>query len=240
VVEVRRGHWQRNWQRYWIALGVLVATLLCVGVLVRLGTVTGLEFSPREFRFRQFRYVEFPLLRLQITRITRGVASHHDVDFLRNDGYVSSNPELHSQNWDLATVDRWNSSAHGDASFLYRALEAGGSESPWRKWTADHGELAWELWPEVQRLAELRLYELIPSFLEFAASAAPDESLVWKIADYLAEQLVTRAEVLEKLDQRAQAAELFDEALRHLADDDPRTQQIRSRRASTTDSAPAT
>jgi len=240
VAEVNRGFWQRYRRRLLIGLVVSTVTIVSSSVLIRIGTVTGLEFSPREFRFRHFRYVEIPLLRLQLTRITRAAATHQDVDFLRGDGFVSSNPELDSRNWDLVSVNRWNRQADGDASFLYRALESAGSGSPWRKWTTEHDELAWKLWPEVQRLTELRLYEFIPPFLDFAAAATPDETLTWRIDDYLADKLLSRAEVLAELGQSRQAAELLDEALLHLADEDPRTEWIRSRRASAGDSVTAT
>lgn len=180
----RRPRRRPTWTRRLItaAMGLLIGGFVGVLWVAMFGRVQGTEFSAGTLTQRRFSYYEIPILRWQITPISRRSFAGSLEQRLLNDKLVAIQPD---QRWDLVQASRWNEriAPHGagilldylEAGLDYRTLilnRAGTTRLFWDAWTDEHPALAAVLWPEVIELARRQLYPFVPDIMVLARQAS--------------------------------------------------------------------
>ena len=195
-------------------LGGLGIALVIVTVTILFGQVRGEEFSPQMFRRRQFHYIEIPLLGIQVWPIDRRDTTN---SLERYVGQLSQMATSSTSNrWDLVRVARggrdWE---EGNVLILCMYLDAMNSQDQlhWHIWSQQNPELATELWPVVSRLAEKRMYSLVPVAFGLA-SAIPDAiTLRQRLAASLAGEYLALAVARRKMGRHRQALQRIEDGL---------------------------
>lgn len=175
----RRPSWTRR--LITVAMGLLIGGFVGVLWVAMFGRVQGTEFSAGTLTQRRFSYYEIPILRWQITPISRRSFAGSLEQRLLNDKLVAIQPD---QRWDLVQASRWNEriAPHG-AGILLDYLEARldyrdairtqpATRHFWDAWTDEHPSLAAVLWPEVIELARRQLYPFVPDIMVLARQAS--------------------------------------------------------------------
>jgi hypothetical protein len=221
----------RRWQRRKrLLLVAAVSTFMLVlfigGAIWSQGRVSGSEFAPSHFRTRHFSFWEVPLLHLQLTPIQRTTRSLPAARYLRANQMLQRTPGP-PQQWHLVRLARgFTPGVPGDADILIRHLRlpSAGSTTPfWETWSRDHPELAKELWPRIQHLAEHELYLLMPELLQLARDAATSRWEASRFAAALDRETrrgtLSLADDLAKADRVPFAREILRDALADAPDD---------------------
>lgn len=200
-------------------LGLLLISGVIFLVTVYFGGVQGQEFSPTNFQRRDFAYVEVPLVRLQVTPITRQDASSDLEKYLVKNKLLGAPTE--DPRWDLV----WASSSgpngqHGEARILCTYLDTVNDKGKvvWLEWSEDHAEFAKILWPAVAKLARQELYSFVPELFVLARSAADAKVLQKDINQAMARSHVFVGRALQAADNHESAVVYFSEALTYQPD----------------------
>ena len=219
------GDGRRSVWRLRIGVGALVllagGLIFLIAVIMR-GFVMGQEFSPDRFDRRFFSYYEIPLIRLQLTPISRSPMTSDLETHLQTNKYVPK-PISAKTRWHRVTVGRVGSIWNGEASILCTYLDTQVGEDPlWLAWTKQHPKLAKEFWPEVVRLARRNRYKFLPDLFDLAAQATSSEDPVTGTAQFhsqlnrtLARNYVQLAQTHVELDNHKRAVIDFTYALDH-------------------------
>jgi hypothetical protein len=187
------------------ALSIAALVLAGCGVVIALATylfgrVEGVEFNPHSFERRQFSFYEIPLLRLQVTPLSRTIHSGEVEQLVKTQKYVVPPPGVSPQ-WHLVSLRR-NSleSPPTDALILQRYFDASDDDSHrfWHEWSVAHPALAKVLWTAVARYAQHDLYLLLPPLFELASNAQEESSFVASLHKLQVEQLQEFAAQLQK------------------------------------------
>ena len=201
-------------------LGVVVLGVLLIGGVVVLATVyfggiKGEEFSPTDFKRRVFAYVEIPLVRIQITPITRDDTTNDLAKYLVRKKLLGK-PQEESR-WDLVWA---NGGQHGEARILCTYLDSMNidGEEVWLDWSRKNAEYAKILWPAVAKLAGQELYSFVPDLFVLARSATDKDQLQQDIDQSMARSYVFVGRALQAVDNHERAVEFFSEALIHHPD----------------------
>jgi hypothetical protein len=134
--------------------------------------------------------------------------------------------------WHLVTVNRNGNIGKGDADLLYRSLNLRDhtSQSVWIRWSQGHRDMAGVLWPEVERLAELELYFLIPPLLEAVLGEQDLMTMERTLQQRLFRAVRMHAETQAELGRHRNAMDLYDEALRHIEPGSDEAEAVRAAR----------
>ena len=164
------------------AIPYLVFALIVSAVLILMtlifGQVSGEEFCPDTFEQRRFHYYQIPILRIQVTGMTR-----------RNSGiWIAETVEEHAanvdsaatvKNWDLVTSKRVGTDVwQGDAKILCDLLTIKDYKNGylWQSWSEKYPHLADRFWPVVADTAQAGSYILMPDLFDLAAQAGFDST----------------------------------------------------------------
>jgi hypothetical protein len=216
---------RRAWPKWlgtvgWSLLGVLGAILFVYVTTVTLGAVHGTEFCPQTFERRSYSYYELPIVRIQVTGERREDLSGATELFLTSQKYVNV-PTSGPQDWHIIVGSRGaRQGRKGDASILVQYLDARNSDDYhyWVKWSEDHPELAKQLWPAVQRLAEHQLYVFVPDLFDLAKTIDDPAELKQQLNRTLAEKLLYLANRLDTQKAHAEAAAKLRQQAKSLSD----------------------
>lgn len=179
----------------WI-VGILITLVVLTFIVAIFGSVSGEEFDPWRFRRQRYAFMQIPILRWQVrpTRYTditspteigiaaiigappipavtvEGADEGEEVadDTTQNDATAESNTP---SRWDLVETRRAGTEPWaGDAKILCDSLDTKDHNynAFWDGWITKHPDAAKVLWPVVARMAQARLYVLIPDLLEVA------------------------------------------------------------------------
>ena len=162
------------WQR---AIPFVIFTLIVFVVLVLMtmifGQVSGEEFCPDTFERRRFHYYQIPILRIQVTGVSRedaGIGMASTVaDHAPN---VVTNPT--SKTWDLVSSSRVGAFEWlGDAKILCDLLTIrdANRKYAWEEWSETYPKLADAFWPVVADVAQAGSYILMPELFDLAENA---------------------------------------------------------------------
>lgn len=193
------------------AFGLFTAT-------VRFGLVTGEEFSPYTFQRRIYSYYELPLVRLQITPVTRQVQRNPLEKMLVQDRYVE--PKTPLKRWDFVAARRggrlWR---RGNARILCQYLDARTRDHNaarfWKTWTSEHPSLANMLWPAIAQLARRQLYPCIPPLFNAALKEGTHKEFQETLDGLMARCYQRVATIQMELGDWQGALELYRAALNH-------------------------
>lgn len=191
------------------------AAILMLLTIVTMGMVTGEEFSPNTFQRRFFVYYQLPLVRIQITPVSRNNATNRLQRFLISHGLVPQSPTT-SPRWDVvhangAGIGHWS----GDAAILCHYLDQRDDDgnSRWLRWSKNHPKLAKCLWPTVAHVARQQLYALVPDLIHLAQTTDEPAQFDEQISLQLANAYLWLGETHQQLAQHARAVTYFTEAL---------------------------
>ncbi|MCG8651941.1 MAG: hypothetical protein MI861_19025 [Pirellulales bacterium] len=213
----KRGSSLRRW-----VIGISVV-LISLGLFLFIkvqGHVTGLEFSPTHFQLRKFSFYEIPLLRVQITPITRTGSTPSTALYVRQNSLIkpTAGPP---DTWHLVSINRGlTGTTPADAKLLLDQLniESAGS-AYWRQWSIDQTQHAQVLWPVIQKLAERELYIVMPKLFELAQLEQTPEQLAIQIDDFLRQEYSRLIEDMRAAKRPELANQLLEEALQDYPDD---------------------
>ena len=143
-----------------------------------------------------------------------------------------SSPPSPTSSWHLVNVNRNGNIGKGDADLLYRSLNLRdhSSQSVWIRWSEGHQDMAKVLWPEVERLAELELYFLIPPLLEAVLGEKDLMTMERTLQQRLFQAVRLHAETQAELGRHRNALQLYDEALRHIEPGSAEADAVRAAR----------
>ena len=177
----------------------LLSLLFCVitGLLVWvLGQVSGQEFSPQRFAVRRFRYYKIPFTQIQLTPVTFSPSVDRDISGIS--AYLRKNRLLgkvsRQVRWDIMQMGGLGFDSNlGDADILVKYLEqpgAAGTES-WLEWSKDKSrrEVVEQFWPVVARLAEAKLYILLPDVFDWARKVSSASEFSARLREDLPKQI---------------------------------------------------
>jgi hypothetical protein len=197
-------------------IGLAGLSLAACAVMIALvtlffGRVAGTEFNPQTFERRQFSFFEIPLIRLQVTSLSRADISGPVEQHVRSQGYVKPTPGV-PETWHLVALRRSTYAATPtDPLILQRYLDARDADDAhyWQNWNVKHPQLAKVLWPEVARLARLNLYVQLPPLFALARDATDPQTFAVALRQASLDQLdeyITRLERASASDPNTQAA----------------------------------
>jgi hypothetical protein len=206
---------------FWLAGA---AGLVAIGYISTrvFGGVSGEEFSPDLVRRRQFSYYEIPLIHLQITPVHREDTSNSLEQHLTSQNLIQQT-SVSEPRWDLVWARQGaQPPRQGDAGILCAYLDTYDSDRTliWKDWSEKNPQLAKILWSTIGRLAQQRLYLLVPEVFSVAAPATEAEALRQSIAKTLADRYEQLARTHLELGDHQSARELAEEGLRHAPDRD--------------------
>jgi hypothetical protein len=165
------------WVKILIAcLAALIIGCILIGVTAIFGRVTGTEFSPQTFDRRTYSYWQLPLVRIQITQVTRVVSTGALENHLMSNAYIPATPNQITA-WDLVkkSVGTGGESVNDPQILLdYLDLEDAGGYQVWLRWSEDHPDYAQVFWPVIARLVRGNLYLYLPEFFRIARAADGD------------------------------------------------------------------
>lgn len=208
-------------RRYLLIVMVIGITIsACISSVTWLqGSVSGSEFSPRNFQTREFHYWEIPLVHLQVSPIkrlaggsvlTRYLTSARLIDPKSGNSTQSQDPT--NDPWHLV---RWSRSGslvgQADAELLVSHLE-GPLADQWHQWSKDHPEQAKVLWSVVQRLALHELYVLIPDLFVLAQPSQQPAELAANLARLIEVRIAEIAADLNEAGSSGLADQLLNDA----------------------------
>ena len=134
------------------------------------GYVTGSEFNPQTFDRRRFGFYEIPLVRLQVTPLSRSIVTGDVEAHLQLQKYVTPVAGA-PERWHLISFRRSTYEPPAtDVQILQRYLDARDDAFGryWLGWSTKQPKLAKILWPEVARYARADLYLLLPPLFSLA------------------------------------------------------------------------
>lgn len=204
--------------RAMFVLAGLAGLVFVVYVSTRIfGHVSGEEFSPDSFERRVFEYYEIPLVHLQITPISRQDTTNSLERHLAGQKLfpVQAGPELR---WDLVRARQGaQTTRHGDAGILCAYLDASDENGNliWKTWTEKDAALAKVLWTAVDRLADQRLYLLVPDVFALANQATDAIAFQQEVDRALADCYENLARAQRELGHLETALELAEQGLHH-------------------------
>ena len=187
----------------YILISIFLA-LFVAGAVFLFGGVSGEEFCPQRFMLRSFTYYRIPFAGTQVWPVSFG-KSYRGTNALTTHLRANSllGPTSNSPiRWDIVNLNQAGSSQdRGDAEILVRYLQQPGARGAedWLKWTTNtkNQDLAATFWPIVAKLADAKLYILVPDVFDAArASESAPEFVAWvrddlnkSIADLAAAEL---------------------------------------------------
>lgn len=212
---------RKRFRRNLLIVMVIGMTLVvCVSSVTWLqGSVSGSEFSPRNFQAREFHYWEIPLVHLQVSPIKRHGSGSVLTRYLTSARLIDSKSENSTRSQDLTNdpwhLVRWSRSgrliSQADAELLVSHLE-GPLADQWHQWSKDHPEQAKVLWSVVQRLALRELYVLIPDLFVLAQSSQQPAELAANLARFIEIRVAEIAADLHETGNSGLADQLLSEA----------------------------
>ena len=170
---------ESGWQRAipYTIFALVVFVVLALMTLI-FGQVSGEEFCPDTFERRTFYYYQIPLLRLQVTKVTRKDAGLGMADTVVDHApNVIATPAV--KNWDLVSSQRIGAFEWlGDAKILCDLLRIRDHKRrfKWEEWSEQYPQLADVFWPVVADVAQAGSYILLPEIFEMAENAGHDAS----------------------------------------------------------------
>ena len=159
-------------------IGVLLGLLILIFFYSQWTLVSGTEFNPKTWDLRVFSFRRDPFTKVQLTGVSysasptaisawnRGNADDLQSTLVSELRALLAQQPVTENRWDLVAYDPPNSSK-GEAYILVDLLEArsSGVDSYWVEWSKSNPARAKKLWPAVQSLAMLSLYEHIPDII---------------------------------------------------------------------------
>lgn len=204
----RRGMWV-----IWLLVGFVavlgVGGVLYVSVQI-LGSVAGEEFSPYTMESREFEYTEIPLMKIQISPISRNNYRNALEDHIFTK-YMPKNSRQSSR-WDLVMDNRTPVNTQAlKASILDNYLSSYSLETGdliWLTWSEEHPDSAKILWPRIVRLAQLEQYDVMPQLFRAALDSTEADKLERTVSRICLKQLVPIAEEQASAGEIESASEL--------------------------------
>ena len=197
------------------ALGVLLVSGAVVLVTVYFGGIKGEEFSPTSFNRRVFAYVEIPLVKIQVTPVSRENTTGDLEKYLVTNKLLG----IHSEEprWDLVWA---NSGQHGEARILSTYLDSLDHEGDvvWLDWSKEHKDFAKIVWPAVAKLARQELYSFVPDLFILARSATDAKQLEKDVDLVMARSHVFVGRALQAVENHEKAVVFFSDALSYEPD----------------------
>lgn len=187
----------------------MLAALFGVVVFI-FGSVSGQEFSPQKFRIRRFSYYQIPLLRLQILPVrfspvggTEDALALHVRQNQLNKSVAGSTTEWHV----VEMQEAGRATFVGDANILTNYLKQPGAAGTddWLEWSTEHSDSAELLWDAVARMADKKMYVLIPELMEMARRESTAADLESAISTLLAKELRQFSKAYSETGDGAQA-----------------------------------
>lgn len=212
----------------WLRL-LLIALVGCpvliMGFYLTIGLsfVVGEEFSPERFERRSFQYLELPIVRWQISPISRDPLSGPVEAYVRANRWVQLSPsDEDSVRWDLVWAESNQSTdrRRGEAEILALYLDAVDSngERWWLEWSKAHPDSAKLIWPAIAQAARHQFYIVIPDIFRLATTEADLSDLKHRLGDLLADRYTTYAEWHRGSGDFERAEEAYTLALRWCPD----------------------
>jgi hypothetical protein len=164
---------------------VLIALLLLAMFTMMFGNVAGTEFAPHNFQTRNYHVLRVPLINLQVWPVQRVDDKSALVEHLFGKDKILTAAKKGETEFDLVEEIAGARVVKGDARFLQKYLTDTVS-SEWLQWTRDHADLAKAFWPEVQRVANRRLYTAIPEMFHIARQHDTPDSLKTALNKHIA------------------------------------------------------
>ena len=160
----------------WLAGLILVVPVLCL-VLLGLGQVSGVEFSPDDFSRRSFSYNQMPLTGWVVMKKVYSDKTSDLEKSLTADRLIRS-VILKKKRWHLVSDFGSSVISHQcDARFLTGYLDKldNDGNSYWDTWNTDFPKCAKVFWPEVAELARDEMYLKIADVMRVAMSVSKDD-----------------------------------------------------------------
>ncbi len=156
-----------------VAIAVIVLIVLTLFTMM-FGNVAGTEFAPHNFKTRNYHVLRVPLINVQVWPVQRVDEPSLLVDYLYGKDKILTEAKKGETEFDLVEELAGARTIRGDARFLQHYL-ADTSATAWLQWSKDHADLAKVFWPEVQRVANRKMYAAIPEMFHLASQHdAPD------------------------------------------------------------------
>lgn len=156
-----------------LAISFIVFIVLALFTMM-FGNVAGTEFAPHNFKTRNYHVLRVPLLNLQVWPVQRVDESSPLVQYLFGKDKILTEAKKGEAEFDLVEELAGARTIRGDARFLQNYL-TDTSATEWLQWSKDHADLAKVFWPEVQRVANRKMYAAIPEMFHLASQYdAPD------------------------------------------------------------------
>lgn len=156
-----------------LAITFIVFVVLALFTMM-FGNVAGTEFAPHNFKTRNYHVLRVPLLNLQVWPVQRVEESSPLVEYLFGKDKILTETKKGEAEFDLVEELAGARTIRGDARFLQNYL-TDTSATEWLQWSKDHVDLAKVFWPEVQRVANRKMYAAIPEMFHLASQYdAPD------------------------------------------------------------------
>lgn len=158
-----------------LSVGVAIVACLMVALFTLFfGSVAGTEFAPHNFETRNYHLMRIPILNIQVWPVQRVTEKSPLIDHLFGDGKILTEAKKADPEFDLVDEQAGSRAIRGDAHFLQEYL-VDKSGADLLEWTKANPELAKILWPEVQKVANRRMYAAIPEMFFIARqNDAPD------------------------------------------------------------------
>lgn len=195
-----------------ILLGImaLVVGLFALFLFTLLfGAVQGVEFAPHNFSSRTYTLLRIPVLNVQVWPGKRVTASNPLVQHLFDEKILTVGT-MTPPEFDLVEERAGTRMTRGDARYLQKYLVEAMFE--WQEWTTKHPEMAKIFWPEVQRVAQRRMYTAIPEMFHIASQAESPEELKEALHRHAAAHYLQMARIEYDLGKAGPAIVLLEEA----------------------------
>jgi hypothetical protein len=205
-------------------MALVVAALLLIGggtlAVSMWGQVDGEEFSATRFARRSYSFLQVPVLKLQVTPVTRTATDNELLTSLRRNQHIQVGP-LPKATWHVMHVREGLRYERGSAAILNQYLDArdGDDQLVWMAWTEAHPEWAKPFWSAVQELAQLEAYELLPELFELASQAETGDPFPSQLDQLVADKLSALGDDYIQTNQSGRAESCYAAALRHQPDD---------------------
>ncbi len=199
-----------------VTLGSLTAMLIAVASF---GAHTGEEFCPDSFKRRSFVYYQVPVVRFQISPVSRTDRTNPLEIYLSNSGLIP--PGMRgSPRWDLVTSISGSRRWTGEASILCNYLDQQDDKDNyvWLNWSKENPQLARSLWPKIAEVARRQLYLLIPDLMQLADTAEDAERLSVQASSQLADAYFWLAQTHEQLRNHEDAIHFYTWAIAQRTD----------------------
>jgi hypothetical protein len=199
-----------------VTLGSLAAMLIAVASY---GGLAGEEFSPDAFKRRSFFTYQIPVVRFQISPVSRTDCTNPLESYLSTSRLVPPSARGFSR-WDLVTSISGSRRWTGEASILCNYLDQQDEKNNyvWLDWSKENPQLARSLWPRIAEVARRQLYLLVPDLMQLADTAEDAERLSAQASTQLADAYYWLAQTHERLLNHEDAIRLYTWALVHRAD----------------------